>query len=498
MINVEAEIQKLLKEIGPGRMSSTAYDTAWVARLGEIDPELSNHSMEWICENQLPDGSWGSKDVFYYHDRVICTLAAMISLTYRGRRARDKHQIEAGLEALERITSGATRGLAADSNGSTVGFEMIVPTLVEEAERLGIIKQQGERILGRLKLMRDIKLEKIKGLKISRQITPAFSSEMVGNDRIDLLDLDDLQEKNGSIGNSPAATAHFIQAVRPHDEQAMVYLRNVVRADGGVPFAAPFDIFERIWVVWNLSLFRSPNDAGLKPFFEPHINHIMKHWDPKQGVSFSETYTPKDADDTTLAFGVLNRFGLDVDIKTVLTYEEEEYFRCYPLESNSSISVNIHALEALKRAGFGKNHPTIKKVLRFLDKSRMGEPFWLDKWQTSPYYSTSHAIIAAHSYDFNMCEQAVNWILSTQKADGSWGSNPNLSTAEETAYCIQALRVWDKLYGKVRKGVIEHAIRWLEKNSEPPYPPLWIGKTLYCPENVVRATILSAIDSVNG
>jgi halimadienyl-diphosphate synthase len=450
--------------------------------------ELSNHSMEWICENQLPDGSWGAKDVFYYHDRVICTLAAMIALTYRGRRARDKHQIELGLEALERITSGATRGLAADSNGATVGFEMIVPTLVEEAEKLGIIKQQGERILGRLKMMRDIKLEKIKGLKISRHITPAFSSEMVGSDRIDLLDLDDLQERNGSIGNSPAATAHFIQAVRPDDEPAMRYLRSVVRPDGGVPFAAPFDIFERTWVVWNLSLFRNPKDPGLKHLFEPHINHVMQNWDSKQGVSFSETYTPKDADDTTLAFGVLNKFGLDVDIQTVLNYEEEEYFRCYPLESNSSISVNIHALDALKRANFDRNHPTIKKLLRYLDKSRMGEPFWLDKWQTSPYYTTSHAIIAAHGYAFNMCEQAVNWILSTQKADGSWGSIPNLSTAEETAYCIQALRVWDRVYGSVRKGVIEHAVRWLGNNSEPPYPPLWIGKTLYCPENVVRST----------
>ena len=36
-MNINEEIQKLLKETGPGKMSSTAYDTAWVARLGEID-----------------------------------------------------------------------------------------------------------------------------------------------------------------------------------------------------------------------------------------------------------------------------------------------------------------------------------------------------------------------------------------------------------------------------------------------------------------------------
>jgi len=30
-------IAQLIDEIGPGHMASTAYDTAWAARLGEID-----------------------------------------------------------------------------------------------------------------------------------------------------------------------------------------------------------------------------------------------------------------------------------------------------------------------------------------------------------------------------------------------------------------------------------------------------------------------------
>src|SRR5215208_1926182 len=170
MINIDEEIQKLLREIGPGRMSNTDYDTAWVARLGDAAWKLSNHAMEWIGEYQLADGSWGAKDIFYYHDRVISTLAAMIALTYRGRRARDKHQIENGLIALERITAGATQGLAADPNGATVGFEMIVPTLVAEAEKLGILKQQGTSILGRLRNLRAQKLSKLTGKKINKYI----------------------------------------------------------------------------------------------------------------------------------------------------------------------------------------------------------------------------------------------------------------------------------------------------------------------------------------
>jgi len=112
-------IHQLLKEIGPGRMSSTAYDTAWIARLGEMDWELSSRALNWIWENQLPDGSWGARESFYYHDRFISTLAAMIALTYLNKRQQDRKQIERGLLALEKIVAGAPRGLQADPNGAS-------------------------------------------------------------------------------------------------------------------------------------------------------------------------------------------------------------------------------------------------------------------------------------------------------------------------------------------------------------------------------------------
>ena len=101
-------IETLIDEIGPGHMASTAYDTAWAARLGEVDWELSSKALSWLAENQLPDGSWGAPAFMYYHDRVLCTLAAMIALSYPGRREHDKMQIENGRRALERIVSGAT------------------------------------------------------------------------------------------------------------------------------------------------------------------------------------------------------------------------------------------------------------------------------------------------------------------------------------------------------------------------------------------------------
>jgi len=471
-------------------MSSLAYDTAWAARLNEIDQDLSNQALAWLSENQLSDGSWGAEKPFYYHDRIISTLSAMIALTYRGRRSQDRTQIEKGLLALEKITSGATQGLQADPNGATVGFEMIVPTLVSEAERLGIIQQQGDRILGRMKQMREQKMSKLAGVRISRHFTPAFSAELAGLDGQDILDIENLQEKNGSVANSPSATAYFVTQVKIGNEKALDYLRSSVQ-DGGMPFATPFDIFERAWALWNLSLVEAL-DFEIENHFQPHIDYLEKAWKPGKGVSFSTSYTPHDGDDTSVSFDVLAQHNRAVDIEAVLGYEEEDYFRCYPLEANSSVSVNVHVLGALKQANMEKEHPSVRKIVRYLKQSRYEGEFWLDKWNISPYYPTSHAIIACQGYDDTICQDAINWVLRMQKADGSWGAY-GTSTAEETAYCIQALKYWQRYSGNIPNGRIQQGIFWLENNIELPYPPFWIGKVLYSPERVVTSAILSAL-----
>ncbi|MBI3153637.1 MAG: cyclase [Chloroflexi bacterium] len=484
------EIRKLLKEIGPGRMSSTAYDTSWVARLNEIDPVLSNRSLEWISENQLPDGSWGAKDIYYYHDRVICTLGAMIALTHRGRRAYDKAQIEKGLFALENITAGATGGLASDPNGATVGFEMIVPTLVAEAEKLGIIKQQGNRILGRMSHMRAIKIGKLAGRKIDKQVTPAFSCEMAGVDGQAILNIDDLQESNGSVGNSPSATAYFAMSLKHQDQSAMQYIHEYISADGGSPNVAPFDIFEPAWVLWNLSLISNFN-AEADSLYESHLDFLQDHWSNSQGIGHASEYTPKDSDDSGLVFDLLTRFGRKVDIEAILKYEESEFFRCFELEANPSISANIHVLGALQQAGFDEANPSVQKILKFLRSRLIDSSYWFDKWHASPYYATSHGVILCQAYAKDICAKAIQWILNTQNEDGSWGIYK--PTAEETAYALQALSIWRRSGGAVPRDKIKQGLDWLEEYSNAPYEPLWIGKALYCPELVVRSTILSAI-----
>lgn len=481
-------IANLIDEIGPGHMASTAYDTAWVARLGQVDPSLSNRALTWITRNQLPDGSWGAPAPLYYHDRVICTLAAMIALTYRGQRQADKTQIEYGKLALERIVGGATGGLSADPNGATVGFEMIAPTLVTEAERLGLIKSQGGRILGRLSVLRNKKLAYLRNNMINRNVTLAFSAEMAGGDGKHMLDVENLQEANGSVGVSPSATAYFATYIKKGDEASLNYLREIIKPEGGFPNVAPFDVFEIAWALWNLSFIPDlKKNAKLKP----HLDFLSNAWQPARGVGFAAGYSVKDSDDTGLVYDTLMRFGIEKDLASVLSYEEKDHFRCFELEANASISANIHVLGALGQAGLDLKNSSFLKVIKYLQKTRGSNPFWIDKWHSSAYYATAHAVIACAGLANHLVEDSVAWILSSQNADGSWGTY--LKTAEETAYALQALSVWNEKVGRVPKSAFKKGARWLTENMDKPYPPLWIGKCLYSPNLVIRSAVISAL-----
>lgn len=479
---------QLINEIGPGHMASTAYDTAWAARLGEVDWNISSAALAWLSENQLPDGSWGAEAPMYYHDRVICTLAAMVALSVRGRRGHDKVQVEKGKLALERIVGSATQGLQSDPNGATVGFEMIAPTLAAEAEKLGIIKNQGNRILGRLSQQRAKKLSYLQGKMINRHVTMAFSAEMAGTDGQHMLDIENLQEENGSVGVSPSATAYFATYIKRGDEASLNYLRNTLKPDGGMPNVAPFDVFEIAWSLWNLSLIPG---LGRPAKLKPHLDFLSNAWQPKVGIGFAAGYSVKDSDDTGLVYDTLLRYGIEKDLASLLAYEENDHFRCFDLEVNPSISANIHVLGALAQTGLDNKNSSVRKVLSFLRKARGENAFWVDKWHSSPYYATAHAIIACAGIANDLVGEAVEWIISTQNANGSWGTY--IPTAEETAYAIQALWVWNEKVARVPKAVFRKGAQWLREHMNDPYPPLWIGKCLYSPNLVIRSAVISAL-----
>jgi len=280
-MDYKALTHELLTNIGPGRMRSTAYDTAWVARLVELDEPIGHQAMEWLREHQLPDGTWGADQPRYFHDRLISTLSAMTALARFGDKC-DR-------ECLSRSRLGldmAIKGLNSDTVGETIGFELLAPTLLKEAKELGVIRRENDNFLNskttiynfkdgtpddssirrtsddaidRLMAHREAKIKKLPTGKINRFVTLAFSAEMAGVEHLDLLDIDCLQESNGSVAFSPSATAHFAVYGKRGDPAAINYLRQVANGNGtngGIPDVAPFGIFERGWALWRLTTIR--------------------------------------------------------------------------------------------------------------------------------------------------------------------------------------------------------------------------------------------------
>lgn len=74
----------MLVSIGDGDIIISAYDTAWVALVQDINytkaPQFPT-SLQWLPNNQLPDGSWGDPHFFLAYDRLFCTLACVVALT---------------------------------------------------------------------------------------------------------------------------------------------------------------------------------------------------------------------------------------------------------------------------------------------------------------------------------------------------------------------------------------------------------------------------------
>ena len=480
------DFQQLVKSIGPLKLSPSAYDTAWLARL---DGEIGQRALTWIKEHQLPDGSWGSSPAIYHHDQVVCTLSAMTTLLQAGE-SPDSPAIKRATFAV----SKAIYGLSSDHCGPTVGFELIVPSLLAEAQALGVDIDSPE--LNNLLWARSSKLSALPDRRIDRRHTPSFSAEAVGQDHLNILDADNLQATNGSVAFSPSATAFFARYVRSGDSAAMAYLQDVVDAEGAVPYVGPIEIFDRGWALWNLSL--NPDiAASLNGNIQDHVDCILGEWKRGEGTASAVGLPLQDGDTTGIVFAALNRLGYDdLDVEGVLSYETAFCFRTYPLENDSSTSANIHILDGLRQV-LPDTHGSIQKILQFLRRTRTANLFWLDKWHTSPYYPTCHAVISLIGLDDELADQAVDWIVHTQRENGGWGWV--VPTAEETAYALQALVMWAQhRSGVIHTDILRRGYDWLAAHQEEPYPPLWIGKSLYTPIIPVKAAILSALRLVEG
>jgi len=478
-----ALVQKLNQRMGP-----SAYDIAWLARLRSssdgdaIWPDM----IEWLLENQHPDGSWGGQ-IVYYHDRTICTLAAIIALRENGR----DHQAKKAIERAERYLWHHLHLLSRDPF-ELAGFELILPTLLGEAHSLGLDVPThtcgyGEIQTAKLRLIPP-------DLLYSPHISTVYSLEFLGQSG----DPDRLRQalaRNGSLGTSPATTAYYLLR-NPEDERALAYLKEVREHCGQAIIVYPFRTYEVTWVLNNLAFSRLP----LATFAPDEV------WDELQaelgpsGIGMDPVFGVPDGDTTSVACRVLLEAGYDVDPSVLAHFENEDprVFRTWDYERNVSVSTNVHALEALSlMPDYPDRRRMQEQVMLMLLDNRQYKMYWTDKWQASPYYPTAHALVALlkeGAYMAHACRDSIDWILHTQREDGSWGFfEPG--TAEETAYALTALLHYHQ-FEPIDEDVIHRGAACLARmyeEGDATYPELWISKCLFAPYDIIRSAILSAL-----
>lgn len=242
---------------GPGWMSSSIYDTAWVSLIvksyGENSKQwLFPQCFEYILNHQQEDGAWPS--YASQIDAILNTAASLLALT---RHQKQPLQFQSPcLDSLGARISKAVDALHTLLNSWDVsktvhvGFEILVPAL------LAYLKDEGHEFSfpqqDTLMVVNQQKLSKFHPSYLyAHKLTALHSLEaFVG--QIEFAKVAH-HKHQGSFMASPSSTAAFLINNPVWDDECEDYLRHTLsygagRRDGSVPSAFPSPVFELTWV----------------------------------------------------------------------------------------------------------------------------------------------------------------------------------------------------------------------------------------------------------
>jgi halimadienyl-diphosphate synthase len=489
-VDIRTQASKLLANLQFGRIRSVAYDTAWAARpmkneIGTNNPEFPG-ALRWLLRNQLWDGSWGS-EIEYMHDRLLSTTAAVNSLQ-RLDGGKYEDRIAMGIDYLWKNMDRLDQ-----DPYETIGSELLLPSQLVEGQDLGLdipepplaIKAKRERKLGLIP----------EEMIYSSGTTLAFSLEFLGDD----VKPDELEKciyPNGSLGCSPSATMFLIEHTGNAKAKEYMQWASDWMWSGGMPSQLPFETFEFSWSLYNLWKAGIENVPGTKVL----LDQLYWFWKTRRnGVSWGNAFPCSDSDTSAIAFKVLWEHGYKPDARVFEAYEVDKGFKCSEYELNPSISAHIHILEAIQDLPvpeLPRKEEMMEKIIRYLSSKLIDGKMWTDKWHASPYYTTGHAIMALARNTPELVKGPIDWLLRSQSEDGGWGYYGR-STVEETAYAIQALIEYASFVEPIDGTPIIHGAQYLNTHRCDNFERQWIAKGLYCPVNVVKSSVIAAIQMIN-
>ncbi|KAM3324454.1 hypothetical protein P3S67_005606 [Capsicum chacoense] len=322
-------VRLLLQSMNDGEISVSAYDTAWVALVKDINnnPQFPS-SLEWIANNQLLDGSWGDKFMFLAYDRIFNTFACVIALKSWNVH-HDKREL-----GMSFIKENIRKIGDENAEHMPIGFEVAFPSLIKMGRNMGIdIIADDFPVLREIYARRNLKLTRVPR-DIMHKVPTALLFSLEGMSDLDWQKLLLLQCADGSFLFSPSSTAFAFMQTR--DYNCLSYLTNIVhKFNGGVPNVYPVDLFEHIWIVDRLQR------LGISRYFETEIkecvDYVYRYW-TNEGICWARNSRFQDIDDTAMAFRLLRLHGYIVSADVFKNFESKGKFFSFVGQTSQTVT----------------------------------------------------------------------------------------------------------------------------------------------------------------
>ncbi|XP_031283334.1 ent-kaur-16-ene synthase, chloroplastic-like isoform X2 [Pistacia vera] len=308
-LHLERTKERINKMFDKVDLSVSSYDTAWVAMVPSPDSPQAPcfpQCINWLLDNQLHDGSWGlpQRPSLLVKDALSCTLASVLALK---RWGIGEEEMNKGIQFIESNFASIND----EKQHTPVGFDIIFPGMIECAKDLNLNLPLRTTDIDSMLHRRQSELRRnLEGRKeylayVSEGLWKLQDWEMVMK----------YQRKNGSLFNSPSATAAALSHIQ--NAGCLHYLCSVLDKFGdAVPTVCPFDLSARLFMVESLE------SLGIDRHFENEIRRVLDEtyrcWLQEEEEILLDPAT------CAMAFRLLRVNGYDVSSDPLTKFAEED------------------------------------------------------------------------------------------------------------------------------------------------------------------------------
>ncbi|XP_020252773.1 bifunctional abietadiene synthase, chloroplastic-like isoform X2 [Asparagus officinalis] len=362
------QIKEMFRSMSDGDTSPSAYDTAWVARIPSKHDATRPHfptTLNWVLGNQHEDGSWGEPSLFHLYDRLVCTLACILSL--KTWSIGEQH-IAKGLEFLRAHVEQLGDET---SNSRTCAFEIVFPSMLDEANSIGLELPYDAPYLKKIFEMRENKKSRVPVEMMHSVHTTLLYSVEALQEIVQWKRILKLQSPDGSSLSSPAATA--VAYMKTGDSKSLEYLTNIVQR---------FRDHERIWAIDTIER------LGIHHYFREEISDALDYVYRnigKKGVPYGTGNPIPDIDDTCMALRLARSHGYEISPDILQHFKQDNgHFICHPGETHTGVSdmFNLYRFSQISYPGetiLEDAKPLLQRYLQYCIKNHVDDKWALKK-----------------------------------------------------------------------------------------------------------------------